>query len=126
MRPMNEQNMPFPAPEPRARVFHWSGGGHVFLEMGGDCSLSLSAYESAGSAKTTNAVVRTIISLSMNLFLFRAATAPRTTPVTSAMPAAIRPSLALTFIPSQITSITSLPLCLSEGPKSNFVTISLR
>ncbi|MBR2837952.1 MAG: hypothetical protein IKE55_04155 [Kiritimatiellae bacterium] len=50
---------PVSAPEPRARVFHWSGGGHVFLEMGGDCSLSLSAYESAGSAKTTNAVVRT-------------------------------------------------------------------
>ena len=74
----------------------------------------------------TNAVVTTMISLSKNLFLRSAAIAPSTTPVTRAMAAATRPSLTLVDMPSTIMSLTMRPRCLSEGPKSNFVTISLR
>ena len=52
------------------------------------------------------AVVSTMMHLSINLFRRRAATAPSTTPDTSAMAAANRPSLAEVRIPSIITSMT--------------------
>ena len=51
---------------------------------------------------------------------------PITTPQISAITAAISPIFTLVFIPSPIICTTVRPLCLREGPKSNFVTISLR
>ena len=74
----------------------------------------------------TNAVVMTMMTLSSTVFLRIAATAPSTMPTTAALKAAIRPSLAEVFMPSMMISMTWRPRCLSEGPKSNFVTMSRR
>ena len=74
----------------------------------------------------TNAVVITIITLSMNLFRRSAAMEPSTIPTASALNAAIKPSLIETPIPSIITSVTVRPLCFKEGPKSNSVTMSFK
>ena len=74
----------------------------------------------------TNAVVMTMMILSISLFLRRAATAPSTMPKMPAITAAITPSFTDVFMPSKITSTTIRPLCFREGPKSNFVTMSFR
>ena len=74
----------------------------------------------------TNAVVMIMMILSISLFLRSAAIDPRTTPLASAIKAAMRPSLAEVFIPSNMMSLTLLPFCLSDGPKSNLVTTSER
>ena len=54
----------------------------------------------------TKAVVMTMMTLSMTLLRRSAATAPSTMPTTSAPKAAIRPSLAETFMPSAMMSMT--------------------
>ena len=54
----------------------------------------------------TKAVVMTMMTLSMTLLRCSAATAPSTMPTTSAPKAAIRPSLAETFMPSAMMSMT--------------------
>ena len=72
------------------------------------------------------AVVSTMMILSASLLRCKAATAPSTTPNAMAITAANRPSLAEVRIPSTMTSMTMRPRSLMEGPKSNFVTISLR
>ena len=74
----------------------------------------------------TKAVVMTIMILSSTVLRRRAATAPSTIPITSAMQAAMTPSLAEVFRPSAMTSITIRPLSLMEGPKSNLVTTSFK
>ena len=74
----------------------------------------------------TKAVVIIIMILSAILFLLRAATEPKMIPVTRATIAATIPSFAETLRPSEIISITFRPLCLSDGPKSKSVRISLR
>ena len=73
-----------------------------------------------------NAVVITMMALSMNLLRRSAATEPSTTPMPSAEKAAMTPSLAETFIPSLMMSMTWRPRCFRDGPKSSFVTISFR
>ena len=72
------------------------------------------------------AVVRTMMHLSMNLFRLSAATAPRTMPKIAAKTAAMTPSLTEVLSPSVMTSITILPLCFSDGPKSRWKAMSLR
>ena len=73
-----------------------------------------------------NAVVTTMMALSINLLRRSAATEPSTTPAANAEKAAMTPSLAEVFMPSPIMSMTSRPRCFSDGPKSSFVTISFR
>ena len=73
-----------------------------------------------------NAVVITMMALSTNLLRRSAATEPSTTPTPSAEKAAMTPSLAETFRPSLIMSMTWRPRCFRDGPKSSFVTISFR
>ena len=74
----------------------------------------------------TKAVEMTMIILSRTVFLFKAAEAPSTTPATVAQRAAISPSLAEVLRPSLTTSMTILPLCFRDGPKSNLVNASTR
>ena len=50
---------PTSAPESRARILRWAGGGHLSLETGSDLSLSLAAYESTGGSQVANALVKT-------------------------------------------------------------------
>ena len=74
----------------------------------------------------TKAVVMTMMVLSSTVLRRIAATAPSTMPSTAAEHAAMTPSFAEVFMPSMMMSITMRPRCFSEGPKSNFVTMSRR
>ena len=65
----------------------------------------------------TKAVVSTMTTRSRNVFRLSAAKEPRTTPMTRAKAAAMRPSLADVFMPSAMMSRTWRPLCLRDGPK---------
>ena len=74
----------------------------------------------------TKAVDITMTTLSKMVFLLKAAIAPNTTPTIVAHAAAMIPSFADVLRPSFITSMTILPLCLRDGPKSNLVKASTK